>query len=95
MEARGGWGRRPGGGGGVLEGHRPRGGTRLQVQIITQGRPSARAEASFHDLHVYLNHARRHDHAVATASMQAHAWDLCEAALCAHCTTSLSIPTLS
>ena len=28
-------------------------------------------------------HARRHDYAVATVSMHAHAWVLCEAALCA------------
>ena len=30
-----------------------------------------------------MSHACRHDHAVATVSMHGHAWDLCEAALCA------------
>ena len=43
-------------------------------------------------MHVYLSHARRHGHAVATVRMHAHAWVPCEAALCAHCPTSLSIP---
>ena len=66
--------------------HHSRGGWQVRMVIVMLTAPAAESVARIprrcHDLHVLLGYTHADEHG-ATVSMHAHAWDLCEAALCA------------